>query len=769
MPQQRVTDPFSGETRTVEVGPVNQLTFSTGPTISQADIDLGKLQQPIPSHAPDAPLSPDLAARARDLRQQMRAPTTSESINNALAPLYENLASGVMQSPLVGPALRMQGIDPAGMLEATGDQVTAAPIPVQPIKGFYSRLDQDLLNAVKSPSHPNRIKSLLRNVASQEEADYRGLNQWLTSKGNQTVSPQELKAFLDANPHGVSETVLGGRSVSDVDREIDDLMHEHNGDMFTDDSVSAAYARLMEERTALDSGKGAPRWDREDVNLPGGERYREYVFTLPTKKAPLSQPEDLFAKGFRAVETEHNPYTDQRTVRLYGPPSSDRHAPPFIGERSGTRLTPEQVLDEYALQLAESKSKAAEKSLNYTSGHWSGITNPVAHLRMDDRVTVNGEKAALIQEGQSDWHQQGREQGYRSTSSDAEVARIRREEERLENLRNRARDELVEALDEATKHSMEMGLRRAFQGPSAQPWQAENLAKNILSGAADDSPLRKPAEKYLLAHAEWVNASNARTRATQGGIPDAPFKDTGWQKLTFNRAVVDAVDQDKDWVLWTTGDQQAERYGNLLKDVQLVEWDPHYEQLVVYTKDRTPHTFDDVKTEKDVEGYIGKNATQRLLAHGREHGTRTYENGVPQETYSLDTSNEPMKITSAGMVQQYDTNWVNHATKLGKPYGATVEKVKTRIPPDHLRYSVYQSRDGWRVFEQATQNDVGPPHMSKDAASDAAMELNRSDPRDHHDVWGLRLTPQLKQAVKEKGLPLLGLSGLSLLASHDRD
>lgn len=48
----------------------------------------------------------------------------------------------------------------------------------------------------------------------------------------------------------------------------------------------------------------------------------------------------------------------------------------------------------------------------YRSSHWA-MDNPLVHVRMTDRALPSGEKALFVEEIQSDWHQAGREKGYK--------------------------------------------------------------------------------------------------------------------------------------------------------------------------------------------------------------------------------------------------------------------------------------------------------------------------------------------------------------------
>ncbi len=48
----------------------------------------------------------------------------------------------------------------------------------------------------------------------------------------------------------------------------------------------------------------------------------------------------------------------------------------------------------------------------YVGPHWSE-PNVLAHVRFDDRVDADGKRVLFIEEIQSDWHQAGREKGYK--------------------------------------------------------------------------------------------------------------------------------------------------------------------------------------------------------------------------------------------------------------------------------------------------------------------------------------------------------------------
>src|SRR5258707_7662543 len=80
-------------------------------------------------------------------------------------------------------------------------------------------------------------------------------------------------------------------------------------------------------------------------------------------------------------------------------------------DRATGRVITSAASPEAALAGARNFLAKARNTGTYTSPHWPGIINPIAHLRLTDRV-VDGKPTAFIEEIQSDVHQAGREQGY---------------------------------------------------------------------------------------------------------------------------------------------------------------------------------------------------------------------------------------------------------------------------------------------------------------------------------------------------------------------
>jgi hypothetical protein len=174
-----------------------------------------------------------------------------------------------------------------------------------------------------------------------------------------------------------------------------------------------------------------------------------------------------------------------------------------------------------AAESAELKDLIAKKRAGgdqgtFTSTHWDE-KNVLAHIRVNDRVDADGKKMLLIEEVQSDWHQAGRDKGYkgdpRPTAKAYQVS--------IEGRPVMA----YETMEEAQAH-----VQRASQFNDPNSIRVSETMVEV------NDPV-----------------------AQAGRVPDAPMKDT-WYQLALKRALKYAADNGYERVGLTTGARQAERY-----------------------------------------------------------------------------------------------------------------------------------------------------------------------------------------------------------------
>jgi hypothetical protein len=158
-----------------------------------------------------------------------------------------------------------------------------------------------------------------------------------------------------------------------------------------------------------------------------------------------------------------------------------------------------------------SKFNEALSPNNFTSSHWDE-PNVLAHVRLNDR-TYNGKPVTFIEEIQSDWAREVRKAP-------------------------------------KTKYIAE----KATNQPGNQWWVTDTLDEHDHGRLFDT---KKEAQA-------WIDKN--------GATPTNPMLKK-WQELAAKRALKDAVDNNSEYLAWTTGEQQAARY-DLSKQVENISWTP---------------------------------------------------------------------------------------------------------------------------------------------------------------------------------------------------
>jgi len=189
-----------------------------------------------------------------------------------------------------------------------------------------------------------------------------------------------------------------------------------------------------------------------------------------------------------------------------------------------------------------------------------------------------------------------------------------------------------------------------------------------------------PTEENLTAMNDAVRASN---RASNG-IPAAPFE-KNWHELAMKRMLRLAAEEGYDYVAWTTGEQQAERYnlGNIVGSIDVSPWgideNGYYLDeeigengrsvfMDIKNKDRSislivdkegnvidtaDHEFRDAK----LSDIVGKDLAAKILsADGREK-----------------LSGDNLRIGGEGMKGFYDEILPRFMNKYGKKWGVKVD------------------------------------------------------------------------------------------------
>jgi N12 class adenine-specific DNA methylase len=245
---------------------------------------------------------------------------------------------------------------------------------------------------------------------------------------------------------------------------------------------------------------------------------------------------------------------------------------------------------------------------HYETSHWDE-QDVLAHVRFNERTDTNGQKVLFIEEIQSDWAQEGKKKGFKSA--------------------------IVWKKTDRRYTEFLLQMNKKYGGEWKQRMTGQERQ--------EEETLRQEREK-----------------AATADIPDMPFRHTGqWVQLVLRRMMRYAVENGFDRIAWTTGEQQAQRYG-LSQAVSEIHYQQTTgEQYAVHIIGDSGETL--IRGQfavKELEPIVGKEITRQILEGGAS--------GV--------IKGDHLTVGSKGMNVFYDTMLPSFAGKLGKPFHAAVEK-----------------------------------------------------------------------------------------------
>ena len=348
---------------------------------------------------------------------------------------------------------------------------------------------------------------------------------------------------------------------------------------------------------------------------------------------------------------------------------------------------------------ADMRSFNASGKADYQSTHWKEDPNVLAHMRVQDRKGPNGEKILHVEEIQSDWHQEGRKKGYRPQG---QPERLKGEPYKMDD------------------------------GSYGVKW--EDGSVNDLGWGRD--------------HAERLAAEGKLTDL----VPDAPFK-KNWHELAMKRLLNYAADNGYDSIAITPGAEQAKRF-NLRNQVDELLYKQNEDgtyQLSAQKNGRGDLLGERVPVEK-LEDYGGKEVAQRIVDNA---GTERNLGGSGSVSQPKDVwgslSGEGLEVGGAGMIGFYDQILPSYLNTFGKQYGVKVDP----LPVDVGGFKV--NRDNYPLpyrLESTTSPDI----ISRFATPEEAWaEAQR---RGSLAVHNFPITPEMRESIKQKGLPLYQQVGI---------
>lgn len=369
-----------------------------------------------------------------------------------------------------------------------------------PNLGFYSELEVQIkksgMSQAPSPAWIDFIQALSKKGVKSDEITWSGVLDWLSLQGGK-VSKDALLTYLESNGVQVDEIILKdgtGWSVVDQGTGGDHFLQRFETKKEALDRVQ----ELGEQEFGAIPDSNAPQSETKYAQyvLEGGTNYREVLLTLPVIENNIN--EDVKQKTKRSVAMREL----QKEFEAEGNVS-----------RASVFSEKAKKLEELVAQLKTLPKQKSEG--NFQSSHWDQA-NVIAHIRLNDRVGINGKKILFVEELQSDWQQTGKKNGF---SNDLKLPPGWRFEK------------------------MDSGI------PPVSGWM-------ILDNEDEPTAWAATKEGALKDAAPWIQSEPSSS------VPSAPFvtKTDAWLALALKHIVKLAVDGGYDQVAFITGDQSSDRY-----------------------------------------------------------------------------------------------------------------------------------------------------------------------------------------------------------------
>jgi len=477
--------------------------------------------------------------------------------------MAENVAMGrpSLPSMLAEPRASLFAVEPSAMMPKPQAQVSEL--------GFYSAAEQAAMNLARNKGTGQSFLNDLMKApdVKKDELVWTGLDDFLANKPN--VTKQEVQDYIAGNRVDVKEVML--------------------------DDVAVGGFRDIDGNLINAEVKNPTRYGQ--YQLPGGENYREILLTLPNQ---WDKP--------RAAQVANEVRIKELRQEMYG--------------TSGTNEIRSEI------SRLQNENTALQKQISdapiYKSSHFNE-PNILAHIRVNDRVDADGKKMLLIEEIQSDWHQAGREKGYKGQYKDLP------NDYKIESKTDKDGYSYYEVLDP----------------------QGNVFAKDYSKGSV-------------------TNQAINRLNETVGGVPDAPFKDT-WYQLALKRVLKHAADNGYERVGLTTGKQQAQRF-DLSKQVDYIDYrvagtrdNPTYELGVVGKNGEGIDLPKQFYAANELSQVVGKEVAEKIIkGEGKFGGGRKTLSGID------------LQVGGEGMKKYYDEIYPKFLDKYGKKWNAKVGETEIK-------------------------------------------------------------------------------------------
>ena len=585
---------------------------------------------------------------------------------------------------------------------------------------FYSAVDEALANIARPKGTGAEFFTELSKQAGVKKAELadRKLEQAFKAKGK--ITKEEAQQILKENPPPkLQEREYNEKMVREEEDIKEELAQQMYGRSY-DDLSHRDRRPIFDETQRIMGEENGPQYG--DYKTQGGENYREILLKLPVQGEDVKKLNEI-------------------SMALHGVPYTS-----LMGDKSELAKMRLAVKREYKNVYGESGRVAEDRGM-YQSNHWKQDPNVLAHMRVQDRTGPNGEKILHVEEIQSDWHQAGRKKGYKP-------------------------DDYIQQSNALDKEFNDLGEKRAQLLKQAELMSTHGPEFTTLIDEANSiTPKLMRLQEQRDKIRDVINF----------GVPDAPFK-KNWHELAMKRLLNYAADNGYDSIAITPGAEQAKRY-DLSKQVDelLYKQNPDGTFKLSAQARGTGNLIGEAIPAEKLEDYVGKDVAQKIIDN---RGTERNLGGSGSVSQPKDVwgslSGEGLQVGGEGMKGFYDKMLPDYLNSYGKSYGAQVQMdsvpVSTRDPKstgwdggqgDHpfmTSQDLSEPFDGMvellRRNPETGEHELVGRMLRADSEARIASELMKLDKYNQIKLHNFPITPEMRQQIQQKGLPLYQQIGI---------
>lgn len=557
------------------------------------------------------------------------------------------------------------------------------------------------------------LKTLEKNGGLKAGEDkWIGLSDWLKEQKG-SVTKQDVLDYINQHKIRIEEV----RYAEDVD-----MASEAERDV----QESIGRGKSLEELQA-EIDEIAESGARYDAIGEGDEELDSYLID-----AMKEEYGDDFEIGYRIEDGEINYNIDEFSI--------DEEE--FNASTSGTKKSNSTRLyyttaglnnkREIALTVPTVEPYNASDNIHFGD---AGEGRAIAWARFGEATDGEGDRVLVIDEIQSKRHQDARENGYRDNEP-LKKAKVRQEEAlaaydkftedmyakygyaeyraKMSEEENKEYHRLYKEMQDANRIVSDNGfdvmadekyveLRKKWEDEydkavkeraELQPRISEIYKRLYDSDASEEEKEQLRYEKAQLSNREDEISSAERIaerlmnsrryvlqrefdKAYNRGVPSAPFE-KNWHELAMKRMLRLAAEEGYDYVAWTTGEQQAERYniGSIVNSIRAYADPFSKEKIYAIDTKSTTLPYPDIRLTLNEDGTIATSNNDEFKGKplsavvGKDLAKRMMSLEEGEEI-----SGEGLRIGAEGMSGFYDQILPRFMDKYGKKWGVKTEDI----------------------------------------------------------------------------------------------